>query len=490
MKKEELGQVFTKNNIAAFMVSLFSLQKSESILDPCFGSGVFVDELIKAGYNKVTGCEIDQYWFNYVTAQGYSDVVLNNCDFLKYLPKDTYDGIIMNPPYVRQEKIDSLEKYGISKKILADNPCFKVLPRTANLYMYFIFKGIDLLRNNGEMVVIFPSSWLDARNGIQLKNYLFTECDVVEQLHIHGDVFTDEAMVDVVILKIIKRKPKSYSQPLPRFINVIGEEVQNINPINNTVIDLGLEKSLLTYATVRRGLSTGYNEMFVNPQHSFNINNLCRSLISSPKDVIGFSTENARLDYLLAVNATTAKVKELKDYVSFFEEKIVQEQKPKTLYEKIKSNRNNWYYLNTFDGKGLIFSYFVRNDMKFVLNDLDVVVRDNFYVIKPNIDKYLMFALLNNYYTYYQLELCGKKYGAGLLKLQRYDIENLKLPKIETISNDDIASMIHLAMQVIHDNNSKLILDITMILSRYTKVSYEDISNQYSEIKKNRLENV
>lgn len=30
---------------------------------------------------------------------------------------------------------------------------------------------------------------------------------------------------------------------------------------------------------------------------------------------------------------------------------------------------------------------------------------------------YLLFALLNNYYTYYQLELSGKRYGAGLLKL-------------------------------------------------------------------------
>lgn len=56
------------------------------------------------------------------------------------------------------------------------------------------------------------------------------------------------------------------------------------------------------------------------------------------------------------------------------------------------------------NGKGIVFSYFVRNDMKFIMNNLGYLVRDNFYIIKAQIDEYLMFALLNNYYTYYQLE--------------------------------------------------------------------------------------
>ena len=63
--------------------------------------------------------------------------------------------------------------------------------------------------------------------------------------------------------------------------------------------------------------------------------------------------------------------------------------------------------------------------MKFVMNETSAFARDNFYVIKPKVDKWVLFALLNNYYTYYQLELSGKRYGAGLLKLQRYDIEEL-----------------------------------------------------------------
>ena len=66
------------------------------------------------------------------------------------------------------------------------------------------------------------------------------------------------------------------------------------------------------------------------------------------------------------------------------------------------------------------------------------MIRDNFYVLYPEIDKWVCFALLNNLYTFYQLECAGKKYGAGLLKIQRYDIENLHFPNIKTFSAVDI----------------------------------------------------
>ena len=37
----DLGQVFTKGNVARYMVSLFDLPKQAAIMDPCFGAGSF-----------------------------------------------------------------------------------------------------------------------------------------------------------------------------------------------------------------------------------------------------------------------------------------------------------------------------------------------------------------------------------------------------------------------------------------------------------------
>ncbi|XKT09392.1 N-6 DNA methylase (plasmid) [Enterococcus faecium] len=55
----DLGQVFTKSSVADYMVSLLSLSKDSLILDPCFGDGVFLKSLLKAGFKNVEGYEID-----------------------------------------------------------------------------------------------------------------------------------------------------------------------------------------------------------------------------------------------------------------------------------------------------------------------------------------------------------------------------------------------------------------------------------------------
>ena len=125
--------------------------------------------------------------------------------------------------------------------------------------------------------------------------------------------------------------------------------------------------------------------------------------------------------------------------------------------------------------------------MKFIMNDSDVLVRDNFYIIRPSINQLVMMALLNNYYTYYQLELCGKKYGAGLLKLQRYDLERLKFPVIEKISKKDISELKKLAQVLIDTGNTCLIDEITNIISKYSSDDFKTIKKKYKEIKMHRL---
>ena len=100
----------------------------------------------------------------------------------------------------------------------------------------------------------------------------------------------------------------------------------------------------------------------------------------------------------------------------------------------------------------------------------------------------LLFALLNNYYTYYQLEKSGKKYGAGLLKLQRYDIEDLMFPEISQISSHDQVKICKLAEELSSEGDASLVRKITEIISSYSNVSYEEVTNWYSEIKKHRLE--
>lgn len=478
----DLGQVFTKGNIARYMVSLFELPKQAAIMDPCYGAGSFLDALLAKGYSNVTACEMDTALFE-CTKENYRQYRLLNVDFLKLDCSNVFDGIIMNPPYIRQEKIDELESYGISKEILRTNPIFLGLPSTANMYMYFIMKAIDVLKVGGQLIVIFPSSWMNAKSGAAFQKTMLSKCGVEKQIHIYGDVFEQEALVDVVILKLIKGG--THFDITNEYLSSKKGSLQRVL-LREKEVFKEFSYPFYKLATVRRGLTTGCNEMYINPKISCEDDECFKSIISSPKNIVGYTTRNARLDRLFCP-VGNAISEEVTGYLNFWKSKIIQEQTPKTLYWKVNSI-DKWYEIHEICGEDILFSYFVRNDMKFVMNETGVLARDNFYIIKPKIDKWIMFALLNNYYTYYQLELCGKKYGAGLLKLQRYDIEGLYFPDYDLISDFDKNQMTSLSHKLLNSADASIIGEITKLISKYSSISYEEIREKYVDAKLNRLE--
>ena len=42
----DLGQVFTKEDVAKYMISLFNIGINSNVLDPCFGTGNFLKQLL------------------------------------------------------------------------------------------------------------------------------------------------------------------------------------------------------------------------------------------------------------------------------------------------------------------------------------------------------------------------------------------------------------------------------------------------------------
>lgn len=474
----DIGQVFTKRNIADFMVSLFSLHKDATILDPCFGTGVFLEALTNQGFKNIAGYEIDSSL--YEICKNYKDCKLYNSDFLS-APTNKYDGIIMNPPYVRQEKIDDLFSFGITKKELKKNPIFSRLPNNANLYMYFILKAISLLRVGGELIVIFPNTWLKAKNGCEFKNLILSDCGISQQFNITGNVFEKNALVDVLILKI--KKGNMGIQPIVQNLYYDGQNFIEKKVVNEMVLDFNLP--FTSIATAKRGLTTGYNEMFINPSICNNDESFLTPIITSPKAIKGFSTKDAKQDYLLTIRKNIPD--SVLEYLALWKEKIIDKKSPKTLYNSIL-NGKDWYKLKLISSESIIFSYFIRKEIKFIYNKFACQVRDNFYIIKSKISDLLLFALLNNYYIFYQLECYGKRYGKGLLKIQRYDLERINFPDINCFDDKDIHELENLSLKLIETNNSKIINSITKLISKYSSIGYDKILNQYNALKKERLE--
>lgn len=478
----DLGQVFTGAPVADYMVSLFDLPLQAKVMDPCFGGGVFLDALEAKGFLNVTACELDAELYESNKGK-YPRYRLLNKNFLSYCKSKVYDGIFMNPPYIRHEKIDDLSGYGITKEKLRRQAIFAGLPKLANLYMYFIVKAIDLLDEGGQLVVVFPGSWMKSKTGRIFEGLMLSNCAVERKIHVRGDVFARDAFVEAVILKLVKGKNAAPAQE-ERIESSGGAITRAQAEESRRFVSFPLPFSQL--ASIRRGLTTGCNEMYINPDLEEEGNEACfRRIISSPKSITGYSADTARLDRLFFPCEESVTPKAI-EYIESWKKKIFQEKKPKALYAGA-GKKNNWYELRETNGAGILFSYFVRSDMKFIMNDLDVAVRDNFYIIKPKIDKWVLFALLNNYFTYCQLEENGKRYGAGLLKIQTYDFENLTFPDCEKFFLRDKQRLIGLGKRLVRFGRRSDIEEITKVLSRYSSTSYGAIARRYELAKAKRL---
>lgn len=466
-----LGQVYTRRNIADFMTDMLDLEGGSQVLDPCFGHGVFVESLLEHTDYFVTGVEIDEDSYNSFHNPNPFRCKLKNCDFFDL--DSFYDGIIMNPPYVRQEEIDQLAPLGLTK-IKVQSACGLVSMSTkANLYMYFIIKAILMLRDGGQLVAIFPNSWTNTPVGREFYGNMLRFGCIQRFINVEGEAFEGSPLVDVCIMKFVRGGN--------------GETQWEKLTINGNCLSLaGVVKTerktanglirLKSKAVIRRGITTGYNKLFVNPplltrKHLVDI-------LSSPKNVMGYSTRNSRLDKLLAISSNDILSDDEQTYIDSCAKMIEMKGKPLTLYDQIKKSQK--WYITTLPPKAqIIFAYIVRKTMKFVLNDGNYNVRDNFYSISSSYNSFLLMSLLNNFHVFCQLEKCGKSYGKGVLKLQKYDIDGIMIPNPMELREQDIAELIKTGEELSRTGNESLIDKTTAILDKYydTDKSKDDFFN-------------
>jgi ABC-type dipeptide/oligopeptide/nickel transport system ATPase component len=74
------------------------------------------------------------------------------------------DIIVMNPPYIRQEKIDKQDKDHYVQTYFLD--------RTSDIYAYFMVRALKLLKEGGAAAIISSDKWLEVGYGLKLQERL------------------------------------------------------------------------------------------------------------------------------------------------------------------------------------------------------------------------------------------------------------------------------------------------------------------------------
>ncbi|WP_051017708.1 Eco57I restriction-modification methylase domain-containing protein [Pontibacter sp. BAB1700] len=193
-----------------------------------------------------------------------------------------FDVVIGNPPYIRQEELGDFKLY-LKKH-------FATFAGTADLYVYFVERGIDLLREGGQFSYIVPNKWMRAGYGQALRGWVQTY--TLQQLLDFGDLpVFEEATTYPLIVSVTKTAPAEEDYTLQAagidtlyFERGLSEYLQNngywvqanllpesgwslsdstsqqlLEKLKNTGIPLGE----YVEGKIYRGVLTGLNEAFV-----------------------------------------------------------------------------------------------------------------------------------------------------------------------------------------------------------------------------------
>ncbi|MBN1323479.1 MAG: Eco57I restriction-modification methylase domain-containing protein [Methanotrichaceae archaeon] len=122
-------------------------------------------------------------------------------EFSQIMGRGGFDVVIGNPPYVRQESLGSLKTYLQGR--------YQVYRGVADLYAYFIEKGVTLLRNGGQFSYIVSNKWMRANYGQPLRRWLKDQR--IEEIVDFGDlhVFTKATTYPCIIH--IQKRPSAES---------------------------------------------------------------------------------------------------------------------------------------------------------------------------------------------------------------------------------------------------------------------------------------
>jgi len=189
-----------------------------------------------------------------------------------------FDAVIGNPPYVRQETLGDDKKY-FQKK-------YKVYAGTADLYSYFIEKGVSLLAHGGQFSYIVANKWMRANYGLALRKWLKTKN--IEEIIDFGDLpVFESATTYPCIIRISNTKPNLKPwvtnvetlvfPSLPEYVTQKGSSLDQTQfadegwSLTNSTVQTLLNKlkkdsvPLDKYVNgkIFRGIITGLNEAFV-----------------------------------------------------------------------------------------------------------------------------------------------------------------------------------------------------------------------------------
>ncbi len=465
-ERRKYGQFSTPFDLAQEIVSYALNLLSEddiAFLEPCIGSGAFYSALLSATktnshycISAATGIEIDPVYYDCANSLwSDSGIELINDDFARIEPKNKYNLIVTNPPYVRHHYLTQAEKAYLLE--CGKNETGIALSGLAGLYCHFIILAHKWLAPGAVCGWLIPSEFMDVNYGTAIKEYLLQNVHLI-RIHRYepeNSMFSDALVSSCVVWfknEIVNNdydiefsfggthdKPKM-SRRIKKSA-LIKECKWTRFPEKQIRSDESAEITLGDYFEIKRGLATGDNNFFILSREKIMDLGMDMSffkpILPSPRylktDLVDTDTDGIpQIEpqfFLLDCELTEQEIMEQSPATWDYLQSGIN----KTSKKYLCKSRKKWYWQEQRDATYFLCSYMGRgknngSPIRFILNLSDAIVTNSYLMLYPK--EHLQKAISDNPNSVYKIwellkgisrskiEEEGRVYGGGLKKIE------------------------------------------------------------------------
>lgn len=477
--KKRLGAFYTPSALSEILCEWAITETNELILEPSFGGCGFLKSAAERFKSlgssnpqlNLYGCDVDPRAFEHLSNTFGELVDLSHyekCNFLKFNGKDDwpleFDGVLGNPPYLPYRHIDCSAKE-IARAVLERRGIS--LDLRSSLWAYFVALGLHYLKLKGRMVWVLPGSFLQANYSKYLRSALAQRFSRIQAFLIHERLFLYEGTEEqtVVLLaagylggperKNVSDIGLSSCKNLPELRNKIvhwdTEEGEPEAFCGSSVIDYVESdvQSLLDdisklndchrfgeYADIRIGLVTGDNKFFAIDQstakkHKLSLPSLTPILTKfaySPGLNFTVSDHHQILDRNLRCLLVSADKPDTTDDALRRYLKLFPQDKIGTLSTFKK--RKVWCKPDDERPPHAFFPVMHHLGPRLVLNEAGMNCTNTLHraYLKSKLSisqRQLLTLSMLSTYSQISAEIVGRKYGAGVLKHEPREAEEI-----------------------------------------------------------------
>ena len=485
--RKRLGQFFTPMPIARAMTAWCCRARPDRMLDPSIGPGIFpacaLELPIKNRPRGIVGYDIDVDALAIARERlcdgGRSAVHLHHADFLSQPPRERFDAIVCNPPYIRHHDAkvaarvyDELEAaFGLR------------FSRMTNVYALFLLRIARLLSDHGRAAVITPAEFLNADFGVAIKAALLKSgllrgfvifdhaASVFEGIMttaaitlldanagsdwqvrwIHVDDSTNlvdalDAMDGTLASTLFGgATPVIRTEPDPREKWATVGSVDKSKSASNPNM-----RPLSDFATCSRGIATGANDFFTLTRDEAQRWELpeaaLKPCVTKAPQVRGSRWTDERMAALIeagkkaflldaAAHADNAAVKR---YIAHGESRELH-------LRYLTRHRTPWYAIERRGPADIWVATFGRGRIRFVWNQSSALHLTAFHglYLRPAYRAFAihLLAYLHSESGAAECRRNHRVYGDGLLKFEPRDVERLSVPDFDSMPSEWLAAI-------------------------------------------------